>query len=286
MTQIKILGISRATQYSPNSEDRDAAIFAAVASRLSRFADVSIISEDLFIAVDLSEFDLVFSMARGRDVLESLSQAEQADGLIVINSATHLLNMSRTQIAQVLHAHNAAIPPIAVVTPKPDVMPQMEYPFWVKRADACAQGKNDVRLVKNEMEYSESINYFLSNHIDCIIEEAHAEGDLVKFYGVEGTPFFHISYPTDANGFSKFGLEVQNGDAKHYTFDESALKGEADKAASLTGITVYGGDAIIKSDGQYCIIDFNDWPSFSPCRKEAAKAISNRIKQICQSIKK
>lgn len=286
MAQIKILGISRATQYSPHSEDRDAAIFAAVASRLSRFADVSIISEDLFIAVDLSEFDLVFSMARGRDVLESLSQAEKENGLIVINSATHLLDMSRAHIAEVLKANNAAIPPIAIVTPNPDATPQIDYPFWVKRADACAQGKDDVRLVKDEVAYQESMHYFLSNHIDCIIEEAHTEGDLVKFYGVEGTSFFHISYPTDPNGFSKFGLETQNGEAKHYAFDEKALKSEADKAASLTGITIYGGDAIIKSNGQFCIIDFNDWPSFSPCRKEAAKAIGNRVKQICQQIEK
>lgn len=60
-----ILGISRSTQFSPHSEDRDAAIFAAVASRLNRGQnDVSVISEDLFIAVDLTEFDFVFSMAR------------------------------------------------------------------------------------------------------------------------------------------------------------------------------------------------------------------------------
>lgn len=286
MTQIKILGISRATQYSPNSEDRDAAIFAAVASRLSRFADVSIISEDLFIAVDLSEFDLVFSMARGRDVLESLSQAEKDNGLIVINSATSLLSMTRAQIAKTLKTNSLAIPTIEVIEPQHDSAPRLDFPFWLKRADACAQGKDDVRLIKNEADYQESMDYFLTNRINCVIEEAHTEGDLVKFYGVEGTPFFHISYPTDKDGFSKFGLEEQNGEARHYAFDENSLKQEADKAAALTGFTIYGGDAIINSNGQFCIIDFNDWPSFSSCRKEAAKAIGNRIRQVCQQIDK
>lgn len=58
---MNVLGISRSPRFSPNSVDRDMAIFTAVASRMQRGGnDVSIISEDLFIAVDLSEFDLVF----------------------------------------------------------------------------------------------------------------------------------------------------------------------------------------------------------------------------------
>ena len=116
MTPKSILGISRSTQFSPHSEDRDAAIFAAVSSRLSRFADVSIISEDLFIAVDLSEFDLVFSMARGRDVLECLAQAEREEGLVVINSAEHLLNLSRANLALLFKQNALSVPNLMVIT--------------------------------------------------------------------------------------------------------------------------------------------------------------------------
>ena len=58
-----ILGISRAPQFSPNSEGRDAAIFAALTSRLERKGyAVDIISEDLVTEVDLADYDLVFSM--------------------------------------------------------------------------------------------------------------------------------------------------------------------------------------------------------------------------------
>ena len=42
-------------------------------------------------------------------------------------------------------------------------------------------------------------------------------------------------------------------------------------------VHVYGGDSIVSPDGTIRIIDFNDWPSFAPCRKEAAIAIGKTI---------
>ena len=56
-----------------------------------------------------------------------------------------------------------------------------------------------------------------------------------------------------------------------------ALKALADRAAEVSGFTVYGGDAIVSADGSIRIIDFNDWPSFSPCRRQAAAAIAARL---------
>lgn len=278
-----ILGISRAPQFSPNSEERDAAIFAALTSRLERkeYA-VDIISEDLVTEVDLADYDLVFSMARGRNVLSILSQAEQS-GLPVINSATRLLQLSRGSLIQLLQQHDLPLPHIQLceLTSSQIITPRIAYPFWVKRVDACAQQKGDVSFVNGEAEYQTVIKRFRESNIASYVIEQHIKGDLVKFYGVEGTAFFHVSYPTEsANGFSKFGLEQANGQPSHFNFNESALKQTADEAAQLTGMTVYGGDAIITSTGQFRIIDFNDWPSFSPCRREAAKAIAERISHI------
>lgn len=275
-----ILGISRAPQFSPNSEGRDAAIFAALTSRLERKGyAVDIISEDLVTVVDLADYDLVFSMARGRNVLSILSQAEQS-GLPIINSATQLLQLSRGELIQLLQRHNLPLPQTQICESSSthSVKPHITYPFWIKRIDACAQQKGDVCIVNNESEYFIAIKRFSESGITNYVIEQHIEGDLVKFYGVEGTPFFHTSYPTEsANGFSKFGLEQANGYPSHFNFKESELKQTADKAAQLTGMTVYGGDAIITSTGQFYIIDFNDWPSFSPCRRDAAKAIAERI---------
>ena len=55
----------------------------------------------------------------------------------------------------------------------------------------------------------------------------------------------------------------------------SCGQSEVERLAQLVGIEVYGGDAIIDSEGRFYIIDFNDWPSFSRCRDEAAEAIAN-----------
>ena len=47
--------------------------------------------------------------------------------------------------------------------------------------------------------------------------------------------------------------------------------------AEAVGIEVYGGDCIVRSDGTFCLIDFNDWPSFRTCTVEAARKISELI---------
>lgn len=281
-----ILGISRAPQFSPNSQNRDAAIFAALTSRLERKGyAVDIISEDLVTVVDLADYDLVFSMARGRDVLTILSQAEQS-GLPIINSSTQLLQLSRGELIQLLQQHNLPLPQtqICQLNQAQAAPHNIAFPFWLKRIDACAQQKGDVCLIKNETEYADAITRFGQNDITSYVIEQHIEGDLVKFYGVEGTPFFHVSYPTEsAYGFSKFGLEQANGKPQHFSFNQLALKQTADTAAQLSGMTVYGGDAIITTTGQFFIIDFNDWPSFSTCRRDAAKAIAQRIDKYFNS---
>ena len=278
-----ILGISRSTKFSPHSEDRDAAIFAAVASRLNRGQnEVSVISEDLFIAVDLTEFDLVFSMARGRSVLESLAQAEKEQPLCVVNSPSKLLCMSRANIAQLLHDNAIPIPQIKVGTPAEMMQTEWAYPCWIKRADACAQTPSDVVFVETAEQMQAKLQTLLAQGVEQLVVEEHLTGDLVKFYGVEGTAFFSAAHPTENGGFSKFGLEKINGAPNHFAYNKEALKEVADKVAALTGITVYGGDAIVQADGSFFIIDFNDWPSFASCRKDAAKAIAQRINSMLE----
>ena len=76
---------------------------------------------------------------------------------------------------------------------------------------------------------------------------------------------------------SKFGLEVINGTAKGIPFDEAQLRLLCHKAAEVLNIHIYWGDCIVSEDGVMRIIDFNDWPSFAPCREEAAPNIARRI---------
>ena len=103
----------------------------------------------------------------------------------------------------------------------------------------------------------------------------------MKFYGVQGTDYFFWFYPYDA-GHSKYGLEAINGKSRGIKFDEAELRRICEEASEALDVKIYGGDCIIDPDGSIRIIDFNDWPSFAPCRKEAAphiaKCIFNTIK--------
>jgi hypothetical protein len=99
-------------------------------------------------------------------------------------------------------------------------------------------------------------------------------GDIIKFYGV-GNRYFHYSYPDPEK--SKFGLERINGKAQHHPFDLERLKETIFKAAETLEIDIYGGDCIVNAQGEFFIIDFNDFPSFSAVRNEAAKEISAHI---------
>lgn len=283
--RIKVLGVSRSARFSPNSTGRDEAIFMAVASRLQRMGyDVSTISEDFLIGVEWEKFRLVFSMARSAESLRELAEAERAHGIIVVNSPSALLRATRAAVMQAIAAKGdlAPQPRFAVCSVAPSTIEKVaaagiRFPLWLKRSDTCAQSKDDVLYAGNEDELAETVATFASHKISECVAVEHAEGDLVKFYGVSHSDFFHTCYPTDAGGYSKFGLESHNGEARHYAFDEGRLHAAAETAAEATGIQVYGGDAIVRADGTFVIIDFNDWPSFSPCRKEAAKAIARSL---------
>ncbi|MBQ4146368.1 MAG: hypothetical protein II593_00190, partial [Prevotella sp.] len=63
----------------------------------------------------------------------------------------------------------------------------------------------------------------------------------------------------------------------HIPFDVESLRRDADIVAEAIGIQVYGGDCIVREDGSYVIIDFNDWPSFASCREDAASAIASLV---------
>lgn len=151
---------------------------------------------------------------------------------------------------------------------------EIDFPCWLKRGDGCAQQKEDTCFVKNVEEGNACLENFWRRGVECVIINEHLTGDLIKFYGVEGTSFFHWLYPSTSGHPSKFGLEEINGVPQGYGFDEEQVKAEADKASRLLGVPVYGGDCIVDKEGNFKIIDFNDWPSFAPCREQAAYYIA------------
>lgn len=272
----ELISIYRAERYSPNSVERDKAIMDAVCEKLStrytiyKIREEDIETEGMPLMLRLADAHqphsgaplLVLSMARSRKVLDILTQME-AEGARVINRAQAVLNDTRTVIDRMMRENDIPCAPL-----------HGDHGWWIKRGDEAAQEKGDVRFAADERERDATIEEFHKRGITDIVTTAHVRGDLVKFYGVTGTAFFHTTYPTDG-GFSKFGDETRNGTSSHTPFDIAALHGDASRLAQLTGIEVYGGDCIVRSDGSYAIIDFNDWPSFSVCRHDAAEAIAS-----------
>ena len=272
----KTLLIQRAACYSPNSEEKDLAILQEVGCF---FDDVNIVGEGEFVenfstynqlisAESLGAVNAyyqIISMARSPKALDCLEQLEQR-GMRVLNSSVGVRACQRSNVDKVMRENHLPLPP-----------DKGDDGYWVKRADAAAQSKEDVCFCHDWAEVEKIKSTFMQRGITDIVTQAHVKGDVVKFYGVEGTDFFRYYYSGDDTE-TKFGDEERNGKPQYYPFSSSDLQADAEKLACLLQTPIYGGDAIIQEDGSYVIIDFNDFPSFSKCRKEAAKAIFERGK--------
>ncbi|MDE6457709.1 MAG: hypothetical protein K2L31_03810 [Muribaculum sp.] len=60
-------------------------------------------------------------------------------------------------------------------------------------------------------------------------------------------------------------------------FDEKHMRDICQRASEVLDVKVYGGDCIVSPEGDIRIIDFNDWPSFAPCRMDAAPHIAKCV---------
>nr|WP_315090235.1 sugar phosphate nucleotidyltransferase [uncultured Prevotella sp.] len=280
----KTLLIQRAACYSPNSEEKDLAVLQEVGSLLE---DATIISEDDFVnrfstynqsvsseSVEyVNVYYQIISMARSPKALDILEQLEQR-GIRVLNPSVGIRACQRSNVDKVMRENYLPLPP-----------DKGDDGYWVKRADTAAQSKEDVCFCHDWSEVEKIKSTFMQRGITDVVTQAHVKGDVVKFYGVEGTGFFRYYYSGDDTE-TKFGDEERNGKPRYYSFSSSNLQADAEKLACLLQTPIYGGDAIVREDGSYVIIDFNDFPSFSKCRKEAAKAIFERMKSAVESFLK
>ncbi len=280
-----IVGVCRGEEFSPNCVDKDAAVMRAVKDNLEALgASVRLIGEEESGNVAVTNGsdcpDALFSMARSRTALDALRRLEES-GKVVVNSSEGVDSCVRRTMMEKFVANGIRYPESSILEKGDSMTPDAVYPCWLKRGDGCAQRKEDTSYVKDEDEANRLLEDFWKRGVSSVIVNEHLHGDLIKFYGVEGSGFFFWFYPSKCNCHSKFGLEVINDAIKGTAFDAEDLKREADKAAAILGVSVYGGDSIIADDGSFKILDFNDWPSFAPCRVEAAfhiaMAICNKI---------
>ena len=283
MSKTKIVGIKRKTKFSPNHIGNDGMIFSLVADCLRKKGyDVEEYTEAEFL-VNSVDAKYIFNMARDRATLKRLKVLEK-QGAIIINSGSGIENCFREKLTRLLIANDIPYPDSLIIDVADDPTRGLEAikapAYWIKRGDSHAIHREDVTYARSIAEVKDILKEFGLRDIPNAVINEHLVGDLVKFYGVANTDFFYWFYPFDLS-HSKFGLEAINGTAKQFPFDVAELKRACDKAGEVLDVKVYGGDCVVATDGSFKIIDFNDWPSFAPCRDEAAPKIAECIeKQI------
>jgi hypothetical protein len=285
MAEIKIAGIMRAGAYSPNHIGNDAAIFNVVAEQLrKRGCEVNVYSEEQFIAGATTE-DIILNMCREQRSIALLQEAEN-NGKLVINSGYGIENCTRERMTRILIGSNIPYPESLMVNTdeaiRDSLVKAKMTQCWIKRGDFHAMHKEDVSYVRHPEEAQEVLQEYFLRGIKRAVINRHLEGDLIKFYGVQGSSFFYWFYPFEA-GHSKYGHEAINGKARGLEFDKERMRAICQKASEVLDVKIYGGDCIISPEGDIRIIDFNDWPSFAPCRNEAAphiaKCVMNAIRK-------
>ena len=275
-------GIRRGDRFSPNHIGNDSAIFNLTALHLKdKGYQVNDYAENE-LTESLQE-KLIFSMGRSVETVKILQKLED-NGAIAINSGYGVESCYRSNMTMLLSDAGILIPKSRIVntaTAGPAVFDELGGEnIWVKRGDFHAIHKEDVTFVRNAKEGVEILREYALRGIETAVICPHVVGDLVKFYGVLDTDFFYWFYPTNIQ-HSKFGHEEINGKPNNIPFELDSLRKEATRSAEVLKIGVYGGDAIITPQGTIYLIDVNDWPSFAPCREEAAVAIASHIlKQV------
>jgi len=262
---LKMAGISRQAEYSPNHVENDSLILRATAEVLKEFdVDVVFYGEGEVLNSNFKE-DLIFSMAQGPDAIERLIEIEKK-GAFIINSPKAVKNCYRINMVRLLPDNGIPFPKSIQVEINSDLDINLNgfdpHKFWIKRGDVHAVHREDVTLVYSKEENKSVMKEFYRRGIKTVILQEHLEGDVIKFYAVRDSGFFNWYY---LNG--RF----------HTKFDLNKLIELASSSADILGLDVYGGDAIVAPDGSISIIDMNDWPSFAPVRDEAKKHIANLI---------
>ncbi|MDR2848285.1 MAG: hypothetical protein LBV39_04190 [Bacteroidales bacterium] len=274
----RFAGIRRDTKFSPNHTGNDAAIFDFTVQCL-RDSGITVNEYTEGDCADGIEEAFILTMAREPRTVRLLQEKEDK-GAVVVNSGYGIENCYRNNMVRLLQHPDVPVPATITIASRnfsPDCFDALGgQSFWIKRGDFHAIHKEDVSFARNADEGRELVGEYASRGIDTVVICKHLEGDLVKFYGVSGSDFFYWFYPSETS-HSKFGLEALNGKVRNMPFQPDRLKSIAARAAGLLNIAVYGGDAIITPDGNISVIDMNDWPSFAPCREQAAPVIAGVI---------
>ena len=261
MKPLELLGIYREQVFSPGKIDVDAAILDATVEELSHLGwEVRTLQ-----AESLSDCsprpEKVLSMAQSDRALKIL-ECWCGQGTRVINTTNSVRNCYRKPLTDLLTKTGVCIPPSRMVTieeVEKQISLQSSARLWLKRGDVHAMEPGDVASVTCREELNQAMAHFFARDIQDILIQEHVNGPVVKFYGVGRHEYFRAYLA--ANG-------------EEFTAGIGRLWAVARGAAGAVGLEVYGGDAVLSDESGPVLIDLNDWPSFSRCRRSAARSIA------------
>lgn len=263
-------GIYRESAHSPGRVDDDAAIMSAVAEamRARGFAVELLSVEDAEPALQ-ARGAMIFAMCERGDILDRLESAGKA-GSVVVNSPAAIRNTYRHRMVELFAEQQVPAPVSHVIATDSSTLARSRD-VWIKRYDFHATQADDVMYVASEAGLRQALAGFAARSIPFVVAQEHVEGDLVKFYGVgqaaAGRP--------EAGWFEWFYHRDKG--MTGYPFKTERLREVARSAAAALGVEIFGGDAIIRPDGEPVIIDLNAWPSYARFRDRAAEAIADYL---------
>jgi hypothetical protein len=265
------MGVLREPAHSPGRIDDDAAIMRRVSEAMAeRGFKVQLIAAAALIEAPPAN---LFVMCERGTVLDRLSEMEKA-GSIVVNAPVAVRNTYRHRMVELFAQHRVPAPMSWIVATDAN-QPRPADCAWVKRYDFHATQRDDVMYAASETGWREALRRFADRGIPFAVTQEHVAGDLVKFYGVRNG-----AGTRDANWFQWF-YHRDKGMLGH-SFDPARLSKAGLDAAAALGLEIFGGDAVIKADGEPMIIDLNAWPSYALYRDRAAQAIADCLTERFQ----
>ena len=281
----QVLGIFRAACYSLGMVERDEEIMRAVMQRIAAEGyAIHLIHEEEF-SVETPMPDFVFHMTRSPQSLDIL-QAWQKAGCRVINTIEGIQRVERASLAEWCAEQGIPTPKTWIVDTACNSIEcvrttsgeneTITFPCWVKRTGGCAQLSEDVCCVTDVESYRQCLARFQTRGITRAVVMEHLKGPCIKFYAVRDSDFFYW-IPADKLGYDKFLTSVSSVHHDACMTTNDGVCTDFRFPIPNAPLEVYGGDAIIDSNGVARLIDLNDWPSFSVCREKAADAIARLL---------
>jgi hypothetical protein len=259
------LGITREHVFSPGRVADDSAILHLVADELRRQGySVDVIAGDDERWPEPPDDAVVFAMCQGPRALERMRRWE-ARGVRIINRPEGILNCQRHRTVPALVEARTPFPESLLV----ETATELTVPAWVadggawvKRGDVHATESDDVVFVDSVEAARAALRRFRERRVERAVVQRHVAGTVLKFYAVRGR-FFHCVRPASNAQLTPDVLQ--------------RIDALGQEAALVLNIEIYGGDCVFAVNGALSLIDLNDWPSYAPCRFEAAREIAGYL---------